>query len=90
MHSLCKCGCGRKARRTWHSNSCREAWRSLQTTPERREYALQRIERAQRLAAAPTHEAMATVHHLNDDDDHVEIKQYVVTIPIVRLGIFGL
>jgi hypothetical protein len=84
----CRCGCGRPARKVWHSDECKEAHRRAQGDWERYSYAQERAAAIKRVKALPTHKVVATVHRMTKDDE-TELVQTVVTVPVPKLGIWN-
>jgi hypothetical protein len=85
----CQCGCGRKARRKWSSDACRQRIHNARRDPAaRRAYALERLARNSQVAQLPTIDVMATVHRANDDDD-IDVVQRMVRVPVPTYGLWG-
>jgi hypothetical protein len=58
------------------------------TLEQKRNYAQERMARAERLKKLPTHTVMARVHTMNQDDETL-VKEQVVTVPIPKLNLWG-
>jgi hypothetical protein len=85
---ICKCGCERPAKKIWHSDECKEAFRRSSAAWQEYGYAKVRAEQIKKLKALPSHKVMATVHRMTNNDE-TELVQTVVTVPVPKLGIWN-